>query len=107
MLDEKNISWSSHDSIEEVIPSLDIIYMTRIQKERLDPSEYSNIKSHFILRSENLLQARENMKILHPLPRLDEITTDVDNTPYAYYFKQARNGLFTRQALLSLLLNNN
>lgn len=106
MLDEKNIAWSRHDSFEEVMPQLDILYMTRVQKERLDPSEYANVKAQFILRAADLHTARDNMKVLHPLPRIDEITTDVDKTPYAWYFQQAGNGIYARQALLALVLNS-
>ncbi|EJL91523.1 aspartate carbamoyltransferase [Pantoea sp. GM01] len=106
MLDEQNIAWSRHDTIEEVMPQLDILYMTRVQKERLDPSEYANVKAQFILRAADLAGARDNMKVLHPLPRIDEITTDVDSTPHAWYFQQAGNGIFARQALLALVLNS-
>ncbi|GAA3610897.1 MAG: aspartate carbamoyltransferase [Gibbsiella quercinecans] len=105
MLEEKGIAYSLHESIEEVVPELDILYMTRVQKERLDPSEYANVKAQFILRAADLHGARDNLKVLHPLPRIDEITTDVDKTPYAYYFQQAGNGIFARQALLALVLN--
>ena len=105
-LDERGIVWSRHDSIEAVIPHADILYMTRAQKERLDPSEYANVKAQFILRSADLAGARDNMKVLHPLPRVDEIATDVDKTPYAWYFQQAGNGIFARQALLALVLNS-
>ncbi|WP_187487565.1 aspartate carbamoyltransferase [Duffyella gerundensis] len=106
MLDEQGIVWSRHDSIEEVIPQLDILYMTRVQKERLDPSEYANVKAQFILRAADLAGAGDNMKVLHPLPRIDEITTDVDKTPYAWYFQQAGNGIYARQALLALVMNS-
>lgn len=105
MLEEKGIEYSLHESIEEVVPELDILYMTRVQKERLDPSEYANVKAQFILRAADLNGAQENLKVLHPLPRIDEITADVDKTPYAYYFQQAGNGIFARQALLALVLN--
>ncbi|WP_434462272.1 aspartate carbamoyltransferase [Serratia plymuthica] len=105
MLEEKGIEYSLHSSIEEVVPELDILYMTRVQKERLDPSEYANVKAQFVLRAADLAGARANLKVLHPLPRIDEITTDVDTTPYAYYFQQAGNGIFARQALLALVLN--
>ena len=105
-LDERGIVWSRHESIEAVIPHADILYMTRVQKERLDPSEYANVKAQFILRAADLAGARDNMKVLHPLPRVDEIATDVDKTPYAWYFQQAGNGIFARQALLALVLNS-
>nr|WP_234471970.1 aspartate carbamoyltransferase [Erwinia sp. S43] len=106
MLDEKGIVWTRHDNIEEVVPQVDILYMTRVQKERLDPSEYANVKAQFILRASDLAHARDNMKVLHPLPRIDEIDTDVDSTPYAWYFQQAGNGIYARQALLALVLNS-
>ncbi|MBW7981774.1 aspartate carbamoyltransferase [Enterobacillus tribolii] len=105
ILEEKGIEYSLHATMEEVMPELDILYMTRVQKERLDPSEYANVKAQFVLRSASLEGARDNMKVLHPLPRIDEITTDVDKTPYAWYFQQAGNGIFARQALLAMVLN--
>ncbi|MGF1740633.1 aspartate carbamoyltransferase [Vibrio profundum] len=104
-LDEAGIQYSSHTDIESVIPQLDILYMTRVQKERFDESEYAHIKSAYILSADMLVDARTNMKVLHPLPRVDEITTDVDATHHAYYFEQAENGVFARQALLALVLN--
>ncbi len=106
MLDERNIPWSRHGSIEEVVPQVDILYMTRVQKERLDPSEYANVKAQFVLRAAGLQGARDNMKVLHPLPRVDGIATDVDKTPHAWYFQQAGNGIYARQALLALVLNS-
>lgn len=105
MLEEKEMAYSLHNNIEEVLPLLDILYMTRVQRERMDPSEYANMKSQYVLRASMLESARENMKVLHPLPRIDEIIIDVDKTPHAYYFQQAGNGIFVRQALLALLLN--
>ncbi|STS79743.1 aspartate carbamoyltransferase [Klebsiella pneumoniae] len=94
MLDEKGIAWSLHSAIDDVMAEVDILYMTRVQKERLDPSEYANVKAQFVLRAADLEGARANMKVLHPLPRIDEITTDVDKTPHAWYFQQAGNGIF-------------
>ncbi len=105
LLEEKGIEYSLHESIDDVVPELDILYMTRVQKERLDPSEYANVKAQFILRAADLARAQPHLKVLHPLPRVDEITTDVDKTPYAWYFQQAGNGIFARQALLALVLN--
>lgn len=105
LLEEKGIEYSLHENIDEVVPELDILYMTRVQKERLDPSEYANVKAQFILRAHDLANAQPHLKVLHPLPRIDEITTDVDKTPYAWYFQQAGNGIYARQALLALVLN--
>lgn len=104
-LDDAGIAYSLHQDMETVIPELDILYMTRVQKERFDESEYAHIKSAFVLTAAHLTHARANMKVLHPLPRVDEITTDVDSTPHAYFFQQAGNGVYAREALLALVLN--
>ena len=105
-LNDRNITYSLHSSIEEVIDELDILYMTRVQKERFDETEYQHMKSAFLLNASMLNNVRDNLKVLHPLPRIDEINKDVDDTPYAYYFQQAQNGVYARQALLALLLTN-
>ena len=105
-LNDKSVGYSVHSSIEEVINSIDILYMTRVQKERFDESEYQHIKSAFLLDASMLDNVRDNLKVLHPLPRIDEIAKDVDDTPFAYYFQQAQNGVYARQALLALLLTN-
>ena len=104
-LDEKGIKYRFSDSIEETAPLVDIIYMTRVQKERFDETEYKHIASKYILDVESLKDAKENLKVLHPLPRVDEIAVEIDKTPYAYYFQQAENGVYARQALLALVLN--
>lgn len=104
-LDEKGIKYHISDSIEQTIPEVDIIYMTRVQKERFDETEFKHIASKYILDIDTLKHAKDNLKILHPLPRVDEITVEVDKTPYAYYFQQAENGVYARQALLALVLN--
>ena len=91
---------------EQIISDADIIYMTRVQKERFsDLMEYERVKNVYILHRDMLKLTKENMKILHPLPRIDEIVSSVDDTPYAYYFKQAANGVYAREAILSLVLN--
>ena len=104
-LDDAGIAYSLHTEIEEVIPQVDILYMTQIQKKHFDESEYAHIKSAYILTAAHLTDAKPNMKVLHPLPRVDEITTDVDKTPHAYFFQQAENGVYAREALLALVLN--
>ncbi|SMF28240.1 aspartate carbamoyltransferase [Pseudogulbenkiania subflava] len=104
-LDERGISYTLASSLEEVIPQVDILYMTRIQRERFDEAEFKQIQGQYILKAEMLNHARPNMKVMHPLPRVDEIEVAVDDTPHAYYFEQARNGVFARQALLALVLN--
>jgi len=102
---ERNLEYSQSTDLEEVIPKVDILYMTRIQKERFsDPLDYEKVKYAYILRNSMLAGAKPNLKIMHPLPRVSEITTDVDDNPKAYYFKQALNGVFVRQALLASIL---
>ena len=86
---------------EDVISEADILYMTRVQKERFsDLMEYEKVKNVYILKSDMLDNARENMKILHPLPRVNEISYDVDENPHAYYIQQAQNGLYAREAII-------
>lgn len=105
-LKEKGAVFHIHEDLEAVIDQLDIVYMTRVQKERFDETEYQHMKSSFILNSQMLTGVKSNLKVLHPLPRVDEITIDVDKTPYAYYFQQAENGVYARQALLALVMTN-
>ena len=104
-LDSRNIEYSRVASLEEAIPDSDILYMTRVQKERFDPTEYMHLVSQYILTADLLKKAPEHLRILHPLPRVDEIPVEVDKTPHAYYFQQAENGVYARQALLALILN--
>ncbi len=102
---DKNLTYHQYTEMNEVIPQVDILYMTRIQKERFsDPIEYERVKDAYILRLPMLESAKENMKVLHPLPRVNEIDEDVDSSPQAYYFQQARNGVFVRMALLASIL---
>ncbi|MDE5970210.1 MAG: aspartate carbamoyltransferase [Muribaculaceae bacterium] len=91
----------SRDFSPEIINTSDIIYMTRVQRERFtDIMEYEKVKDLYNLNNAMLNDSKENLRILHPLPRVNEINPDVDDNPKAYYFQQARNGLFTRQALI-------
>lgn len=96
------IKFVEHEEFNEnTIAEADIIYMTRVQRERFsDLMEYERVKDVYILRGGMLGKAKENMRILHPLPRVNEITQDVDDTPHAYYFQQALNGLYAREAIL-------
>lgn len=90
----------------EVIAQSDIIYMTRVQRERFtDPMEYERVKNLYSLKADMLNVAKDTMRILHPLPRVNEIAQDVDDTPKAYYFEQARNGVYARQAIITRALN--
>lgn len=99
---DNNIDFVEHqDFNEDTIAGADILYMTRVQKERFaDISEYERVKDRYLLKLDMLAKAKENMKILHPLPRVNEIEYCIDDDPHAYYFEQARNGLFAREALI-------
>ncbi len=103
---EHGIKYVEHtDFNEDVIADADILYMTRVQKERFsDLMEYERVKNVYILRNSMLGKAKPNMKILHPLPRVNEIAYDVDDNPHAYYIQQAGNGLFAREAIFSHVL---
>jgi aspartate carbamoyltransferase catalytic subunit len=104
-LDNLGLKYYEHTDFTEIISKADIIYMTRVQKERFsDPMEYEKVKNVYVLRNSMLKNTKTNMRILHPLPRVNEIHQDVDNNPKAYYFEQALNGVFTRQAILCSLL---
>ena len=93
-------------TMDEVLPELDVLYMTRVQRERFfNEEDYIRLKDSFILDAEKMKLAPKDLIVLHPLPRVDEIATDVDKTPHAWYFQQAGNGIFARQALLALVLN--
>ena len=88
--------------------SADILYMTRVQKERfLDLMEYERVKNVYTLKNDMLSKSKPNLRILHPLPRVNEIDPDVDNNEKAYYFRQAKNGLYVRQAIVSKVLTPN
>ncbi|MBI5002153.1 aspartate carbamoyltransferase [Candidatus Woesearchaeota archaeon] len=103
-LQKKNIQYAHYERIEEVLPNVDILYMTRIQKERFgDPMEYLRVKDAYILQPHTLSNAKKNLKILHPLPRVNEVAQEIDALPYAGYFEQAGNGVLVRQALLALV----
>lgn len=91
--------------LEAAVEWTDILYMTRVQRERFDEQEFAKIQGKFNLNAAMLANARPNLRVLHPLPRVDEIHPDVDATPHAYYFEQATNGVYARMAILSLVLN--
>lgn len=107
--DEQNIKYAEQtDFTSEVLNQTDILYMTRVQRERFtDLMEYEKVKNVYILRKDMLDGTKDNLRILHPLPRVNEIQQDVDDSPKAYYFQQAGNGLYARQAVICDLLNIN
>lgn len=104
-LKHKGIRFSFHASLDEVISKIDILYMTRLQQERFPRSEHRLFENQYVLTPEKLKKVKTNLNILHPLPRGREIDKGVDETPYALYFKQVVNAIYTRQAILSLLLD--
>ncbi|MDD4659087.1 MAG: aspartate carbamoyltransferase [Massilibacteroides sp.] len=104
--DKHGIAYYEHSMFtEEIINESDILYMTRVQRERFtDLEEYERVKNVYILRKNMLDNSRDNLRILHPLPRVNEIAYNVDDNPKAYYIQQARNGLFTREAIICEVL---
>jgi aspartate carbamoyltransferase catalytic subunit len=105
-LHDKNIRYFEHYEFTDIISEADIIYMTRVQKERFsDPMEYEQVKNTYVLRNSMLKNTKSNLKILHPLPRVNEINVDVDTNTKAYYFTQALNGVYTREAIISHTMN--
>jgi aspartate carbamoyltransferase catalytic subunit len=104
-LDNKGIKYYEHDEFTDIISEADIVYVTRVQKERfLDPMEYEKVKNAYVLKRSMLKNTKDNLKILHPLPRVNEIDTDVDEDEKAYYFQQALNGVYTRMAIITSIL---
>ena len=105
---KKELSYTESSSIDEYIDDLDVLYITRIQKERFpDEEEYAKVKGSYVIGSDMVKKMKDDAIILHPLPRIDEISADVDNTKQAKYFEQAEYGKYTRAALLGLILNKN
>ena len=108
ILDKKNIEYIETESLEDNIEKLDILYMTRVQKERfLNEEEYIRLKDVYILDREKLERAKKDLCIMHPLPRVNEISTDIDDDPRACYFRQAEYGKYMRMAIILKLLKEN
>lgn len=108
ILEKNNVEFDEVESLEDSIEKLDILYMTRVQKERFfNEEDYIRLKDTYILTKEKLLSAKENMMILHPLPRVNEIDIEIDKDPRALYFKQAKYGMYVRMALILKLLGGN
>jgi aspartate carbamoyltransferase catalytic subunit len=105
-LKSQGLKFTEQTDLNENLDKADIIYMTRVQKERFsDPLEYEKVKNVYVLKNKMLENTKSNMRVLHPLPRVNEISTDVDPNPKAYYFPQALNGVYTRMAIMSLILD--
>ena len=104
-MQKMGIPYKETSKLDKLVGEVDIMYVTRIQRERFpDREEYEKVKNAYVVNAELLSRGRDNMKVLHPLPRVNEIATDVDATKYAYYFDQAENGVYMRQAILTTLL---
>lgn len=104
-LENIGLKYYEHTDFTDIVSRADIIYMTRVQRERFsDPIEYEKVKNVYVLRNSMLKNTKPNLKILHPLPRVNEIHTDVDENPKAYYFEQTLNGVYVRQAILCSVL---
>lgn len=105
VLDKKKIPYTEVQSLDEAMPELDILYMTRVQKERFfNEEDYIRLKNSYVLTREKMAQAKPTMAVLHPLPRVNEIALDVDDDPRAAYFEQVQNGVYVRMALIMTLL---
>ncbi len=104
-LDNLGLKYFEYKEFTDIVPLADIIYMTRVQKERFsDPIEYEKTKNAYVLKKSMIEDSKPNMKVLHPLPRVNEIALDVDNSGKAYYFTQAMNGVYIRQAIITTIL---
>ncbi|MBR2989035.1 MAG: aspartate carbamoyltransferase, partial [Clostridia bacterium] len=104
---KKGMSYEETSSLEDALPKLDVLYMTRIQRERFyDPSEYERLKDSYVLTAEKMQLAKSDMSVLHPLPRVNEISVKVDDDPRACYIKQVANGKYMRMALILKLLSS-
>jgi aspartate carbamoyltransferase len=104
-LNHKNIPQAEHSILDDVLPETDVLYVTRVQKERFEnQADYENVKSAFVITPETLTQAKEKMIVMHPLPRVGEISMEVDEDPRAAYFRQMEYGMYVRMALLAMVL---
>jgi len=105
---DKKMKFKETEKFKEILPILDILYMTRIQEERfLEAEEYEKVKDVYVLTKKDLDNTKENFRLMHPLPRVGEISPDIDKSPKAIYFKQMKYGLYLRMALLALVLKGN
>jgi len=103
-LDEKKIFYEQTDDLEKIMPQLDVLYVTRVQKERfLDPKDYEHVKGSYVINKAMIAKGKKTLKILHPLPRVDELHHELDDLPQSIYFQQAHNGIPVRMALLSMV----
>jgi aspartate carbamoyltransferase catalytic subunit len=105
ILEKEGIIYAEADRLEEVMPELDVLYMTRVQRERFfNEEDYIRLKDSYVLNTEKMELARPSLLVLHPLPRVNEIDREVDRDPRAVYFKQAKYGMYVRMALIASIL---
>ncbi|MDZ4247874.1 MAG: aspartate carbamoyltransferase, partial [Patescibacteria group bacterium] len=103
--DDLSVSVTEHDSLESALPDTDVLYVTRVQRERFaKKADYDKVKGSYVVSPESLVKAKDDLIVLHPLPRVDEIDARMDADPRAAYFREVRNGLYVRMALLALVL---
>ncbi|OYT38317.1 aspartate carbamoyltransferase [Candidatus Pacearchaeota archaeon ex4484_31] len=106
-LEEKKANFEKTSEFKQLLNELDVLYVTRIQRERFpDLTEYEKVKKSYAITKQDLEKVKNNFMVLHPLPRVDELDPSIDESPYAYYFEQAKNGLYVRMALFTLILKN-
>ncbi len=104
-ISEKEIPQTEHETLDQILPETDVLYVTRVQKERFENLvEYESVKNAYIIDTDTLKRAKEKMIVIHPLPRVGEISMDVDDDPRAAYFRQMENGMYIRMALLAAVL---
>ena len=104
-LDENGVQQSEHTSLDAALPETDVLYVTRVQKERFeDQEEYESVKGAFVITPEIMVRAKDQMIVMHPLPRIGEISMEFDSDPRAAYFRQMEYGLYVRMALLAMVL---
>jgi len=105
LLKKQNVRFEERENLEKSMPELDVLYMTRVQRERFfNEDDYIRLKDTYVLDTDKLAMGKEKMIVLHPLPRVNEISVEVDSDPRACYFKQAKYGMYVRMALLASVL---
>ncbi len=107
LLKKNNVEYTETSELDKAVPDVDVLYMTRIQQERFEnPEEYNKLKGTYVLTPDIVKLGKPDLRVLHPLPRVDEITVEVDGMDQAAYFRQAENGIYMRMALLKTLWSN-
>jgi carbamoyl-phosphate synthase/aspartate carbamoyltransferase/dihydroorotase len=104
-LEDQGVQYQEYTQLEKALPETDVLYVTRVQKERFeDPQEYEKVKGTYIISKDTLKRAKDDLVLMHPLPRVGEISLDLDDDPRAAYFRQMEYGMYVRMALLAMVL---